>query len=93
MSGARAALPMWVRFMKGVEPAGAGDFAGPAGVILVRIDPRTGGLTSASCPDGINEVFIEGTEPRQTCDGIEAQVQFAAPQAAPGRSGKRSTEF
>lgn len=71
MSGARAALPMWTGFMKETDPKGDGDFASPSGVTLVKIDPRTGGLTNSACPNGVNEAFIEGTEPKQTCDRLE----------------------
>jgi penicillin-binding protein 1B len=70
MSGGRAALPIWTRFMKEADPAGGGDFASPPGVLLVKIDPATGGLTASSCPDGIYEAFLEGTEPSQTCDDV-----------------------
>lgn len=71
MSGARAALPIWTHFMKEVEPNGAGDFTGPGDVILLKVDPFTGGLLNSKCPDGIYEAFIEGSEPDKTCDEIE----------------------
>lgn len=70
MSGARAALPIWTSFMKAVEPDGSGDFPSPSGVVLVKIDPKSGGLLSPSCPMGLSEAFIEGTEPKQTCEEI-----------------------
>jgi penicillin-binding protein 1B len=73
MSGARAALPMWAHFMREVTPQGAGDFASPKNVILVKIDPLTGGLSGRRCPDGIYEAFIEGTEPKQECDEQESK--------------------
>jgi len=70
LSGSSAALPLWTGFMKKVRPKGDGDFAGPAGVILVRVDPATGGLVSTSCPGGRFEAFIEGTEPDKACEDI-----------------------
>lgn len=73
MSGARAALPIWTDFMKAVDPKGNGDFTGPQNVILVKIDRITGGLMNHSCPEGIYEAFIEGTEPDRECDQISIQ--------------------
>ena len=70
MSGARAALPLWTAFMKRIAPHGGGDFPGPSDVVLVKVDPETGGLTDRSCPDWIYEAFIEGTEPERTCGEI-----------------------
>jgi len=74
MSGARAALPIWTRFMKDVAPAGHGDFAGPPGIILIKVDPITGGLPDRSCPQTRYEAFIEGTEPRETCEEIRQEI-------------------
>ena len=84
MSGGKAALPLWTRFMKEVQPGGAGDFAGPGDVLLVKIDARTGGLPNDTCPYGVVEAFLEGTEPTQTCDEINTSYAPAAkPPAAP----------
>jgi len=74
MSGARAALPIWTGFMKEVAPAGNGDFAGPPGVILIKVDAETGGLPDRSCPDGRYEAFIEGTEPQRTCEDLRSEM-------------------
>ena len=84
MSGGRAALPLWTRFMKEVQPSGGGDFAGPGGVVLIKIDPRTGGLPSSACPGGVTEAFIEGTEPTLTCENIATSSEWkpAVPTAA-----------
>jgi len=74
MSGSRAALPIWTGFMKEVAPAGNGDFAGPPGVILIKVDPETGGLPDRSCPGVRYEAFIEGTEPQRTCEDIRSEI-------------------
>ena len=95
MTGARAALPLWTRFMKGAVPAGNGDFAGPGGVVLVKIDERTGGLPSDSCPGGVTEAFIEGTEPTRTCEEIKlmpSSTPDAAPQPAPAAEAPRAPQ-
>jgi membrane carboxypeptidase/penicillin-binding protein len=60
--------------MKQAEPAGSGDFAGPQDVILVNVDPKTGGLQGSGCPNVIGEAFIEGTEPALRCDEISKQL-------------------
>jgi penicillin-binding protein 1A len=62
-SGAKAALPVWLRFMKGaVEGSPTGDFEVPPGVVLVRVDPSTGLLAGPHTP-GRQEAFLEGTAP------------------------------
>jgi len=63
--GARAALPMWVEIMqgalKGVPPQ---PFTQPPGVVVQKIDPKTGLLAPPGAPS-IDEVFLEGTAPTQ----------------------------
>lgn len=81
LSGASGALPIWSRFMKAVRPNGDGDFTGPPGVILVKVDPITGGLSDSSCPGGEFEVFIKGTEPDKSCD--EIKLDSSARETAP----------
>jgi penicillin-binding protein 1B len=71
LSGARAALPIWVDFMKaalaGRKPAA---FPVPAeNVVFVDIDKETGLLASPSCGKSLSEAFIAGTEPQERCKG------------------------
>ena len=62
-SGAKAALPVWLRFMKGaLEGTPQSDFAVPPGVVLVRVDPSSGLLAGPRLP-GRQEAFLEGTAP------------------------------
>ncbi len=68
MSGARAALPMWVNFMKRAAPPSQQDFPSPPDIVLVKTDRTTGKLSNKNCPDYIEEAFIEGTEPSEYCD-------------------------
>jgi penicillin-binding protein 1A len=67
-TGARAALPVWIDFMKKAnadrEPE---DFAVPSGVIFRQVDPKTGLLGSELCASTIQEAFLAGTEPRRYC--------------------------
>jgi penicillin-binding protein 1B len=68
MTGAQAALPIWVRFMKkATANLPADDFASPQGVVVRMIDPSTGELATKDCPVAVAEVFIEGTEPVLAC--------------------------
>jgi penicillin-binding protein 1A len=63
--GARAALPMWTEIMigalKGTPPQ---PFAQPPGVVVQKIDPKTG-LLAPPGAQAIDEVFLEGTAPTQ----------------------------
>jgi penicillin-binding protein 1B len=54
MTGAEAALPAWIDFMKeavAVRPSlGGTSFPKPGGIITVKVDPETGALAGADCP-------------------------------------------
>jgi penicillin-binding protein 1B len=66
LTGSTAALPIWTAFMKralaGVPPS---DFTPPPKIVFRRIDPTTG----LRCSQGIDEAFLEGTEPNDLCAG------------------------
>jgi penicillin-binding protein 1B len=69
LSGGRAALPIWVEFMKAAL-AGRPEakFTVPAGRIsFVDIDPQTGGVATPYCPKTFPEAFVTGTEPTAPC--------------------------
>jgi penicillin-binding protein 1B len=68
LTGAQAALPIWVDFMKAVlvgRPSQA--FHPPPGLVQVTVDPASGEVAHVGCPTHITEVFIEGTEPKTFC--------------------------
>lgn len=68
LAGSRAALPIWVEFMKGAQAGARGQrFQAPANVIFVDIDKQTGMLATPSCPQVLSESFVPGTEPREYC--------------------------
>jgi membrane carboxypeptidase/penicillin-binding protein len=103
LSGARAALPIWVRFMARVAPPGGySSFDTPQGITTASIDPTTGMLATEGCPAVITEVFREGEVPTQICDrhGGAPEPQIAgiepAPDERPGEpaatAGDRQTE-
>jgi len=63
-TGARAAIPIWLSFMKdilGREPVR--QFAIPSGVVFSKIDADTGTLPTSSTKKTVYECFKEGTGP------------------------------
>lgn len=63
-TGGKAALPMWLGFMReAVKDLPSQEFPVPPGVVQVRIDPTTGLLAGKSVP-GRPESYLEGTEPK-----------------------------
>jgi penicillin-binding protein 1B len=71
LSGAKAALPIWVEFMKAaLAGTKSRPFSVPSeNVIFVEIDKATGLLAGPSCPKRVSESFIAGTEPTEVCHG------------------------
>jgi len=68
LTGAQAALPIWTQF---IERASVGrpsrNFEPPPGIVTARIDPSTGLRLTPECLGGVEEIFIQGTEPKETC--------------------------
>ncbi len=62
-TGARAASPVWVSFMRAVE-IGEHTFAMPEGIVSYPIDPGSG-LLAKDTGSGIREYFKRGTQPRE----------------------------
>ncbi len=68
LSGARAAVPIWTRFMVSVAPEGGYPvFSQPAGVTTAVIDPTTGELATEHCPTTVTEVYPVGRAPSDQC--------------------------
>jgi penicillin-binding protein 1A len=69
-TGARAALPIWLSFMKeAVKLYPEVEFPVPSGIVFAPIDPNTGKRLEAQSSRAIREAFIEGTEPRFQANG------------------------
>ena len=71
-SGASAALPAWVEFMKvaqGSRPII--DFPQPSDVEVEKIDPASGLLAALDQTNAMNEVFLSGTAPSERAVIIE----------------------
>jgi penicillin-binding protein 1B len=68
LSGARAALPIWSRFMAAVRPVrGYAAFAQPAGMQTVILDPTTGQLATPYCPYKVTETLPDFQVPAEPC--------------------------
>jgi membrane carboxypeptidase/penicillin-binding protein len=85
LAGSRAALPIWVDFMKGaLAGVKTSSFTVPAAnVVFTAIDPQTGLLASPSCPSTFSEAFIAGTEPQEYCSWHDAGGYDQAPRVDP----------
>jgi penicillin-binding protein 1A len=71
-TGAKAALPIWLSFMKeAVKNYPDVEFTIPPGVSFASIDAQTGKLAPANSSRAIKEAFIEGTEPKQSADSFD----------------------
>ena len=65
-TGARAALPIWIDFMKKVPSSGSPwYFDLPDEVVKVRMDPETGLLAADGPGTSVEALFKKGTEPRR----------------------------
>jgi len=72
LAGGVTAAPIWAEFMKRAVTLPAykntQDFAAPAGVVTVSIDPETLQLATPNCPVTREDVFIDGTQPTVYCE-------------------------
>ena len=87
-TGAVAALPAWIDFMKvASEHKPPSQFPRPAGVVSVTIDKATGMLPPEGDTDTLEEVFLAGTEPTEvgapTGDAGAGDAGRGEPDAAP----------
>jgi penicillin-binding protein 1A len=84
-TGGRAALPMWIDFMRVALDGRPETFMKqPEGLVSVRIDPRTGKLAQAGDPDAIFEFFHADRAPEVLAEaGNEPGKARAAGAPAP----------
>jgi penicillin-binding protein 1B len=68
LTGAQAALPIWSELALRLIRQDSQDFEAPVGVVQRRIDPKSGQLATAQCPEKRLEFFIAGTEPTVYCE-------------------------
>jgi penicillin-binding protein 1A len=71
-TGAKAALPIWIDLMKvALKNRGQKTFKQPAGVVVARVDRKTGKLAAPGEADSetLDEVFVQGTVPTEIATG------------------------
>ena len=65
-TGARAALPIWIEFMKqALDSKPFQYFDMPDDMVRVPMDPSTGRLVSDDAPRSVTALFKKGTEPKR----------------------------
>lgn len=75
--GGRAALPIWVDYMKVAhEGLPQMTFPVPDGIVFANIDTETGKLASASTKKILRQAFVEGTEPTAAANKAEEATDF-----------------
>ena len=68
LTGAQGALHIWARFLRALYPhSGPAALTRPEGVVIAAIDPESGYLATASCPQTLPEAYLAGTAPKETC--------------------------
>lgn len=77
-SGAHAALPIWINFMReALKPLPVVPFAIPEGITFVKVDPSTGLLNSEQEDQPGNvEIFTKGSEPTQAAQRRLDPIDF-----------------
>lgn len=84
-SGITGASPIWNKIMRTqLDDAHPFVFPAPAGLVKVNICLATGTLACASCPNNHEELFTEGTQPKQSCDGMVFASGSPWPTMVPG---------
>ena len=78
LSGSRAALPIFARFLVAtLGRYGGEDFTIPYGLEIVEVDQETGLLAGPGCR-GEREVFLRGTAPERSCSPYWQSSRFAS---------------
>lgn len=69
MDGAKAALPIWIRFVEKMKEAGRidpkEDFEAPPNVVFTAVDYETGLKATRESPQPILETFVSGSQPTE----------------------------
>ena len=71
VSGITGCGPLFRDIMLLLDAGGASrTFPEPAGLVRAGICPASGDLAGPSCPGRVTEIFLEGTEPKRSCDAV-----------------------
>ncbi|RLA37100.1 MAG: peptidase [Gammaproteobacteria bacterium] len=83
-TGGRAALPIWMKFMRGaLDGVPESTLAEPAGLVRVRIDPETGLLAAPGQSTAIFELFRSENLPKAPAAGTTTQPGTGGPTVTP----------
>ena len=64
-AGSKAALPIWIEFMKtALQDIPETPLQSPDNVVVAMVHPETGEAVNSGHPDALREVFIIGSEPK-----------------------------
>ncbi len=64
-AGSKAALPIWIEFMKSaLQDIPETPLQSPDNVVVAMVHPETGEAVNRGHPDALREVFIVGSEPK-----------------------------
>ena len=98
LTGAEAALPAWIEFMKeavAMRPSlGGSSFGKPGGIVSVKIDPETGQLAGPNCPMSQTVNVASPFVPRLECfkhmpvqefesDDLSSEMSFETDTSSP----------
>ncbi|MFQ6082005.1 MAG: penicillin-binding protein 1C [Candidatus Aminicenantia bacterium] len=92
VSGVTGCGPIFRDIMFLLEKVGTGgEFEIPSGLIKVSVCPDSGKLPNSYCPTQIKGIFIQGTEPKETCDfhqliKVDKRTGFPAREDSPEES-------
>ena len=92
LAGSSGAGPVWHDFMEKALPIMEAEgrkavaFPRPQGLVEVEVCSVSGQLPTPDCPDRRKELFVAGTEPKETCS-VHRKIKVCTV------SGKLATEF
>ncbi|MEK7717979.1 MAG: peptidase, partial [Pseudomonadota bacterium] len=73
-TGARAALPIWIDFMRtALQGIPEKPLTPPQNVVRLTVNSETGKPTTADDPQAMEEYFIQGTETPHELPGVEGE--------------------
>lgn len=68
LTGASGALHIWTRFLRSLySQSGPAAVIPPEGIQTAVIDPESGYLATALCPQPFSEAYLKGTAPKENC--------------------------
>lgn len=75
-TGAKAALPIWLSYMRqAIQAYPESDFVIPPGIVFASIDAKNGKLAPPNNTSSIKEAFIEGTQPTETSQSAKSNAE------------------